>query len=172
MSTEKVNKNIYEIKTEYAELAAKLEDLGGVLEPEDERALAINQEELTAKACGYGFIILKFEDREAAIDKEIARLTALKKPVTNAIARMKASVQDAMELFGITKVEGDTIRLSFRKSTRLIKPETVDLKKIPAKFKTKEVVIKVDYKAITDALKAGEVIDGFELRDFNNLQIK
>jgi hypothetical protein len=30
----------------------------------------------------------------------------------------------------------------------------------------------VDYKAITDALKAGEVIDGFELRDFNNLQIK
>lgn len=166
------NKSLYQINLEMLELAARIEDAEGVLDEQMEKALMIGEKELTEKAANYAFIIMQYEDRSAAIDREIKRLQALKKPVDNTIKRLKENVQTAMEMHGITKIETDTVRLSFRKSSRLIAITDSPIDALRAEFKIEEVIVKADTKKITDALKAGEQVMGYELREFNNLQIK
>ena len=165
-------KSLYHIQADYIKLAEQIEEAEGVLDENTEKALAISEQELTTKACNYGFVILQMENRSAAIDAEIKRLQALKKPIDNTVKRLKESVQGAMEMFGVKKIEGDTIKISFRKSNRLVTPENPDLSAIDEKFKITKTVVDLDKKAITDAIKAGEEIEGFSIGQFNNLQIK
>jgi len=167
-----MSKSLYHISEEYIQLMERIEDAEGVLDESTALALEINSEEVQVKGGNYGLMIRKYEGDIAAIDAEIKRLTALKKSKVSTVGRLKESISNAMQLFGITKIETPIIKLSFRKSTRLVETDDYNLTNLPEKYLTREEVVKVDKKAITADLKAGESVVGYELQDNQNLQIK
>ena len=167
-----MNKSLYNISQEYIELMERVEDAEGVLDDSTALALEINSEEVQVKGGNYGLMMRKYEGDIATIDAEIKRLTALKKSKVLTVARLRETVSNAMQLFGITKIETPIIKLSFRKSTRLVETEDYKADTVPDKYIVREEVVKVDKKAITADLKAGLSVVGYELQENQNLQVK
>ena len=159
--------NLYNIQKEYLQLAEQLAE--GEVTEELEQQLAINQEQLQHKGANYAYVIKQLEDDNLLLDKEIKRLTALKKSRTNAISRMKEAIKGAMMMYDITEIKTPTIKISFRKSEaveiedeRLINPDYLNVvtTSTPDKVKIKE------------ALKEGKEVIGAQLVTNHNLQIK
>ena len=75
----------------------------------------------------------------------------------------------SLEMRDMKKFESARNKLSFRKSTSVVINEDAVL---PTKYVKTVVTEKVDKKAIGDALKNGEVVEGCYLKESNNLQIK
>jgi hypothetical protein len=160
-------KSLFNITAEALELASALEE--NELTPELETALAINQNELQEKAINYGYVVKSLEGDVSAIDEEIKRLQALKKAKNNAIERMKESVSNAMQLYGMEKLTSPTLSLSLRKSESV---EVDFTEALPNDFKITKVTVTPDKIAIKQALKQGENITGATLKINYNLQIK
>jgi len=159
--------NIYEISTKARELAFALET--GELTPELENELLINQHDLQVKATMYGYVIKTFDYELDAIDQEIKRLQAMKKAKENAIDRMKESVLNAMNIYGIEKVSTPTLSISIRKSESI---NIVNEDQVSDAFKKEKVTISIDKVAIKTAIKAGQYVAGATLEVNQNLQIK
>ena len=165
-----MNLNLYQIESEYLQLADTLIENGGELTEELELALLINKEQLQVKSAGYAFVIKDKQAENDYIDKEIERLTNLKKVRVNAIERLKTSIKQAMELYDIEKIESNTITITLAKSPASVLIENEDL--IPKKYLQKETVTKVLKKEISNDLKAGLKIKGASLvTDNKNLRI-
>jgi hypothetical protein len=164
-----MKKSLYNIEKEYLEIANQLED--GELSQELETALAINEKELQGKAIAYAYVIKDSEDTVTAIDAEIKRLQGLKKTEQNKAKRLKDTIQNAMELYGITEIKTETLKLNFRRSEGVICTDSNVA--IPMRLSTiVPEVVKPNLTAIKSAIKAGEVVTGFELEERYNLQIK
>ena len=165
-----MKKALYEIQQDYIELAEQIELAEGELTPELEEALAISEAELETKAVGYGLIIRESEGIVSVIDAEIKRLTALKKSETNKAERMKLAISTAMQMFGVHEVKTPLLRLSFRKSERVVGmvfdelPEAY-LTIIPETRKPNLVAIKA-------AIKEGHEVGDYSIEEHLNLQIK
>jgi hypothetical protein len=160
-------KSLFTISNEAIELASFLEE--GELSPEMELALVINQNELQEKSINYGYVIRTFDHDITAIDTEIKRLQALKTAKNNAIDRMKESVLQAMNIYGIEKIESPTLKLSIRSS------KSVDIgleEMIPSEFKKERTTISIDKVAIKKAIDSGESVPGATIKENQNLQIK
>ena len=160
--------SIYELTVEAQKLASILSE--GELTEEIENSLAINQNELQQKAIDYGYVIKSFESDINAIDSEIKRLQGLKTARNNAIKRMKDSVLEAMQIYGIEKVESPTLKLSIRNN-----PESVNLVneyQIPDKFKKEKVTVTISKSEIKKALQDGEDVPGATLERSQTIQIK
>ena len=100
------------------------------------------------------------------LKEEEGNLNARRKSKENLIERLESLL--ANELDG-AQFETAKAKITWRKSTAVnITDETL----IPAEFKVEKVTVSVDKKALGDALKFGEVIDGAELVQNNNIQIK
>ena len=164
-----MNKSLYIIEKEYQQLADYLIDNDGEVTDEIETMLSINKEELTVKASNFALLSREIEHRTEAIESEVKRLNALKKSYSNSADRIKERIKIAMEHFGIEKIEGDLVRLSFRKSESVF-IEDEDL--ISDDYKNTKEVITVDKLKLKEALKGGAIIFGAELKTNNNLQIK
>jgi hypothetical protein len=162
--------NLYNIQSEYKQLAEKIIEAGGEIDAETEALLAINKDSLQLKAVQYTLIIKDNENDIEALNKEIARLSALKTSRENGNERLKTIIKNAMELYEVTEIKGENFKLSFRKSTSL---KITDPEKVPAFFKEKVPatwkIINADVKA---ALTKGEEVPGAELLNNKNLQIK
>lgn len=140
-----MNLTLYQITQEQARLNAMLEETGGELTPEIEEALAINFEDLTTKAVGYGVTILKYTAMADAAAAEIKRIQAIKKTCDNIVDRMKKTLVQAMQNFEIDHVETETMKLGLRKSNSVV---IDDESKVPADCKKIKVEIsKTDLKA-------------------------
>ena len=162
-----MKKSLYNITTEAIELVFQLEE--GELTPEMETALSINQNELKEKAINYAYCIKSMEDDVTAINEEIKRLQAIKTAKSNAAERMKESISNAMEIYGIDKVTSPTLNLSFRRS------ESVEVDLVEAlsnDFKIVKTTVTADKVAIKQAIKQGENITGARIVEKFNLQIK
>lgn len=159
--------NIYQLEQEYLDIARQLTD--GELTPELETALAINKESLEIKAVKYGYVKKSIEDDVVSIEKEIARLTALKQVKENAIEKIKETVSTAMKLYGITEIKMQNLTVNFRPSTSV---EIDDEKAIPKAFKVKKTTETISKKLIGDALKAGKKVKGAYLKENKNIQFK
>lgn len=159
--------NLFNIKQEYINLVNTIIDNNGELSPELSQALAINETELKEKAINYGYVIRSFEYENDIIDAEIKRLKALKEQKEKAIQKLKDSVSDAMNLYGIEKVESPALKLSFRKSESIEISENLD-----KRFMIEKVTLQPDKVAIKEAIKKGEQVDGAVLVINQNLQIK
>ncbi len=158
--------SLYAIDATQQALNAMLEESGGELTPELEEALAINEDNFLAKSRNYGYAILRYEAMSAAISEEKRRLDALKKTCDKAAARMEDRLVKAMRTFDKPVVELDTLRLSLRKSERVV---IDDETRLPADcIVVKTEVSKTDVKR---HLKAGESI-GAHLDENFSLQIK
>lgn len=159
--------NLFNIKQEYINLVNTIIDNNGELSPELSQALAINETELKEKAINYGYVIRSFEYENDIIDAEIKRLKALKEQKEKAIQKLKDAVSDAMNLYGIEKVESSALKLSFRKSESIEISENLD-----KRFMIEKVTLQPDKVAIKEAIKKGEQVDGAVLVINQNLQIK
>ena len=157
---------LYHISDEQRRLNAMLEENGGEVTPEIEEALAVNETNFVQKAESYGYAILHYKAIVAAVKAEKDRLDAIKKTAENAIARMEERIVAAMQQFDRPKVEADTLKLSLRRSERVV---VDDENEVPADCKTIKVEIsKTDLKR---HLKAGEMC-GAHLEENQSLQIK
>lgn len=159
--------NLFNIKQEYINLVNSIIDNNGELSPELSQALAINETELKEKAINYGYVIRSFEYENDIIDAEIKRLKALKEQKEKAIQKLKDAVSDAMNLYGIEKVESPALKLSFRKSESIEISENLD-----KRFMIEKVILQPDKVAIKEAIKKGEQVEGAVLVINQNLQIK
>lgn len=159
--------NLFNIKQEYINIVNTIIDNNGELSPELSQALAINETELKEKAINYGYVIRSFEYENDIIDAEIKRLKALKEQKEKAIQKLKDAVSDAMNLYGIEKVESPALKLSFRKSESIEISENLD-----KRFMIEKVTLQPDKVAIKEAIKKGEQVDGAVLVINQNLQIK
>ena len=114
-------------------------------------------------------LIRVYETYEIWIDDEIKRLQELKKHYKTQTWNLKNYVAYAMETTGKDKVETDLFKFSFRKSTAV---EIFEEDKIPEDFKKQKVEIKIDKIELKKALQAGQEIEGAQLVERKNLQIK
>jgi hypothetical protein len=162
-------KSIYELTTEAKYIASLLEENEGELNEELESLLVINQNDIQTKAINYAYLIKAFGYDLYYIENEIKRLQELKKAKNNAIDRMKESISNAMNIYGIEKVDSPTLKLSLRKSESV---EVMNEEIIPSHFFTVKEVKTVNKTKIKEAIKNGENVFGAILQVNNNLQIK
>lgn len=92
------------------------------------------------------------------IDKELKRLQAMKKTITNNQERLKEYLRYNMEATGISKIKHSLFSITLGKPT--VTAEIVDIDFLPDNFVSTDVVMKADKKAILKALKDGEDIPG------------
>ena len=161
--------NIYQIQNEYLLLINQIIENGGEVTPQQELNLQITRDQLQDKGTNYAFVIKKLDAECDIIDAEIKRLTELKKVRQNACERLKANISNAMQIFEVDKIESPLIKLSFRKSQSV---NVSDVNSLPNEYKTIKVTEQADKVKIKQALLNGEVIEGCEIVNSQNLQIK
>ena len=159
---------IYELNKNYTELSAMLEDA----ETEEEmqaiqdtlEMLDVSIEEKLENTAKY---IVNVESDIQGLKTEIDRLNKIKKQKENAVERLKNNVEYSMKERGLEKLEVGTFKCGYRKSESV---EILNLDVIPADYTN--VDIKPDKTAIKKALKAGETVEGAEIRTNMNFFIK
>lgn len=157
---------LYHIDEEQRRINAMLEETGGEITPEIEELMAVNEQNFVTKAENYGYAILHYKAIVAAVKAEKDRLDAIKKTAENAVARMEERIVAAMQTFDKPKVEAATLKLSLRKSERVV---VDDEAKVPADcIKVKTEISKTDLKA---HIKAGDDC-GAHIEENQSLQIK
>ena len=161
--------NIYQIQNEYLLLINQIIENGGEVTPQQELNLQITRDQLQDKGTNYAFVIKKLDAECDIIDAEIKRLSELKKVRQNACERLKNNISHAMQIFEVDKIESPLIKLSFRKSQSV---NIADVNSLPNEYKTIKVTEQADKVKIKQALLNGEVIEGCEIVNSNNLQIK
>lgn len=150
-------------------LLFEIEENDGLLEPEQEQALILTEEEFQDKATSYGFVVKTFDDTADTIDKEIKRLQDLKKKAQRRSELFKTQLSEAMIQFGVTEIVSPFLKLSFRKSEAV---EIEDEKLIDSEYVESKVVSTISKTKIKEAIKAGIVVKGASLVKKENLQIK
>jgi hypothetical protein len=164
-----MNKSLFQIQSEFQELANQLIESGGEITEEIGLALAINEADLQTKSTNYSFVIKQLDADCDTIDSEIKRLTALKKARTNSVDRLKGAIKQAMEFYQIEEIKTPLIKINFRKSKAV---EIEDIEKLPAQYIKVTETESIDKAAIKAAIDAGEEVPGAILKENKNLQIK
>lgn len=170
-----MNLTLYDIQDDLLDLLAMINNGeayndDGSLNEVFEEQLQLTKKEFDNKAVSYGYVIKSLEDKEELFDREIKRLQEAKRYYQNSKERVKQAITDAMVRFGIEKVEGDHLTLSLRKSTAV---NVTDMDALPEEFKKVKITYSEDKIKIKNAiLKDGEKVQGAELVERKNLQIK
>lgn len=159
--------SLYRISVEQQALIEQLFEAEGELTPELEEALAINEANLTLKAEDYVTSMSMLAASAEAAKNEIKRLQAFVRRSENAQERMKTALHNALDTFGIDKLEVGTHRLSFRKSEGVVITDEVA---IPDNYVIVET--KINKAQLKADLKAGATIPGASLESRRNLQIR
>ena len=160
--------SIYELNKDYAELSAMLE----AAETEEEiqaiqDTLEMINVSIEEKLENTGKFIKNTESDITGIKAEIERLTAMKKTKENFVERLKNNVEFALKEKGLETLTVGTFKAGYRKSESV---EIINLDVIPADYT--KVEIKADKTAIKKALKAGETVEGAEIKVNQNFYIK
>ena len=165
--------NIYELTGEIKQLEKDLLDSAdyetGEVDEVIVKALDVTREEFNARAVGCVNLSDKFNAYIAAIDSEIARLTALKKSYKKSADRLKNGVSNAMLSLGISEIITDTMRLSFRRSEETV-IDNIDF--LPAEYVKEKIEYNPDKTAIKKAIKEGKDVQGVHVEIKYNLQVK
>ena len=159
--------NLFNIQQQYLSLANQLSE--GEVTPELEQELAINESQLQEKAVNYGYVIKQLGHEVNAVNEEIKRLTDIKKRNEKAIERMENAISNAMQLYGIEKVDSSFLKLSFRKSESV---EIVNEAQLTPEYLTTKTTTAPNKTAIKEAIKQGIEVEGAVLSTNFNLQIK
>ena len=163
--------NIYELKSEFNTLWSILEDelvddeaLMGAFETATED-LAIKLE----NCCKY---IKNEEAVIAGLKEEEERLNAKRKAKENAIKRLKALMQDAMNAAGEKKLQCGTFTTSIQNNAPSVVMDEQYVENVPAEYlRLREP--EVDKKKILEDLKAGKDLTGLaHLQQTASLRIR
>ena len=162
---------LYELTEDYMNLLELAED------PDiDEQAFTDTLEgidgALEDKAEGYAKVIRTLEGDAAACDAESKRLRNKKQTIENNIKRMKAALQYAMQATGKTKFKTALFSFGIQKNPAAVVIDEGYLKNIPDRFLIPQDP-QIDKKAIKEALKAGEDLEGIaHLEQTESLRIR
>lgn len=122
------------------------------------------------KADGIMYVIRDLEVDVIGLKDEEKRLKGKREVAENKIKRLKQYLQDNMESLGKTNFK--TSLFSYRIQNNPASLKLTDEQLIPQKYYTVESVRKYDKQAIKDDLKAGQVINGAELKTSQSLRIR
>lgn len=161
---------LYLIAQEYRAAAAQLADLSL-----DEQTIADTMESLAGpledKARAYGFVIRTLEADADAWAKWIEDAKAHEAALRARAGKVKTRISQTMQEFGIVKVEGPGITLSFRKTHAVV---IDDADQLPAQYMRQKPAPppEPDKPALAAAMKLGEVVPGAHMETRQSLQIK
>lgn len=161
-----MKQSLYNIVEEQRYTLAEIELMEGELTPELEEQLKINAHQLESKSIAYLEVIKTKDSFNLLISEEIKRLQALEKRNDNLVARLKDNLLVAVKTFGDFEV-GFT-KFGTRKSTTV---EVEDVNQLPKEFKVVKITEQADKKAIKEALKNGQEIEGCSIKEHKNLKI-
>lgn len=103
------------------------------------------------------------------IKAEIERLKTLEENYQKKSDAIEKWVDYLMQGFGLTELQTELNKLSYRKSEAVI---LTDEASIPEEYKNKKITISVDKAELKKALKSGIKISGAVIETRQNLQIK
>lgn len=122
---------LYEITGEYLTLCQMAEDTD-VDATVFADTLASIQGELEVKADSYAMIITNLNGDVEKIDKEIERLTHMKKVLKNRTNHLKNNLENAMKMMDVRKLKTDFHSYSIQKNPQSL--NIIDESKIPAEY--------------------------------------
>lgn len=144
---------LYELSEQYNQLM-KLD-----MEPEQiADTLDMITGEIREKAEGIRGVIAHFDAGIDAIDKEIARLAAMKKAATNRVDALTDYLRVNMEATGIKKIECDLFTITLRNGSPVCVVE--DESALPDDYVTVKTTVSPDKRKILAALKDGATVPG------------
>jgi len=162
-------KSLFEIQKEYLEIMENIMENDGLLSEEQEKALAISEEELLIKTNKYGYFLERLATEEKMLADKIKSLTNYKKHIVNLQKKYKENILNAMEVYGLDEIKTDDFLFKPRKS------EAVEIEVEPYELdpKLRLVEIKpISKTEIKKLLKAGEEFEGVKLVQNKSLTIK
>ena len=159
--------SLYELTSEHRLICDAIEEAGGEITPEIEAMLAINEQNFVTKAEGYSEIIAKYAQMAENAKARKAQLDAVQKVAENIQKRMKERILEAMNEYGLQKIECGVHKFSTRTSKAV---EIIDEAKIPNEYI--KVSTTIDKSALRADLMAGVLVEGAELRENKSLTIK
>lgn len=163
-----MEKSLYQITAEQAELFNQIDELDGELTPELEEALKINEENFESKARSYIWMIKKLESENITISNEFERLKNIEKRNDKLIDRLKESMKNALIVFGESQ-KVDTFKLYLRKSKYVfIEDESL----VPKEYKETKTTETINKTEIKKAIDRGEIVSGATIKENQILQIK
>lgn len=162
--------NLYEINAEIEKaieaLFANADEETGEIRQEDVEALEAMKMARDEKLENIGCYIKNVKAEAEAIKNEEKALKERRETLESKAENMKAYVANALQG---EKWASAKVAFSFRKSEAVAIP---DIEKLQKEYLIEEVTYKPDKKAIKEALKNGDSVEGAYLESRNNLQIK
>ena len=138
----------------------------GEIEPATLESVQIASEE---KIIATAMYIRRLDALNRATKETIQDLQERVSADSKRIEALKWLMTKAMDSLQYTEVKSPEVTLRFRKSSSV---EITDSESLPKQFLRTKTVVEPDKTAIKNALKAGEKIQGAQLVESRNLQIK
>lgn len=138
----------------------------GEIEPATLESVQIASEE---KIIATAMYIRRLDALNKATKETIQNLQKRVSADSKRIEALKWLMTKAMDSLQYTEVKSPEVTLRFRKSSSV---EITDSESLPEQFLRTKTVVEPDKTAIKNALKAGEKIQGAQLVESRNLQIK
>lgn len=164
---------LYEINAQIEAILDRLftevDEETGEVKPEILEELNQMQEERVSKLEAIGCFIKNLESDAKAIKEEIAVLKDRMEAKQKKADRLREYVANDILSNDEKKIETPRICFSFRTSEQV---SITDEAKIPKEYLTEKVSIAPDKTAIKKAIKEGQIVEGCELIQKQNLQIK
>lgn len=126
-------------------------------------------EAIEDKAENLSKVIKEIESTVSVITNEISRLQSKKQTLNNRMANLKTYLQGEMEKVNKTKVKGALFTVNIQNNPPSLKVDSAD--KIPKSFYIEQEPT-LDKKALKEAVKNGEVIEGVALVQTQSVRIR
>ncbi|MED5050599.1 siphovirus Gp157 family protein [Anoxybacillus rupiensis] len=156
---------LYELAQNYAQLMELAEEMESDAIVDTLEAL---QDEIEEKAENIAKLIRNLEADVKVIKEEEQRLADRRRSIESKIVRLKAYLQEQLEVAGLQKVKRPTITVAIQSNPPSV--EIADEKLIPSEFMIPQY--KVDRKSILERLKNGEIIPGAKLVQGRGVRIR
>jgi len=161
---------LYELTNDWLQLMTMLEE--GADEDVINDTLEGLDYEIEQKADGYARVIRNMEADIAGLKTEIDRMTNRKKVLENNITRLKANLQNSMEITGKTKFKTDLFSFNVQANPAAVIMDEQYLENIPEEYLIPQEP-KIDKKKLAADLKAGVDLEGIaHLEQSRSLRIK
>jgi len=162
--------NLYEIETQYREIAEELYESGGLLTPELDAQLAISNELFDKKAASYGLIIKELTGDIDQIIDLIDDLNKKKKKLEATRDGLKSRILNAMILFEREKFKTPLLSMWVQRSKKVV---VLDENMVPEPFRYQVTEWKIDRKGLKEAIETHNLeSESVYIAEEPNLQIR
>lgn len=158
---------LFELSKNYQEVLNLIEE-GADFELYEDTLESI-EEGINDKAENTAKLIKSIEGDILALKAEEKRLNERRKALENQAKNLKEYLQHNLELCGLTKVKGQLFTIGIQKNPASV--QILDETKIPESYFIPQPA-KLDRKALIQAFKDGELIEGAELTQGQSVRIR